>query len=231
MSDDRGNLLFDQDGETRRWQGVDAEKERIRNWAGDLISTSTTERSIAENLAVPDFTPAVYDGVFGWALGPIDYQAPNPPKQISGLENHVTGPPARFYVIDGDTIDYEPPAGGVIRFRLMGIDAPEDPDLGGDALTAKEDLMEMVAGADTITIGQFNVDRYGTTQSFWTTDASGNIRENERVFAWLYIDGVPVYSLEAFSATNPRGVGIGDTVPPYRQMWIDNGGEPEGGVT
>jgi hypothetical protein len=142
------------------------------------------------------------------------------------------GPEDQWRVIDGDTIDYRAADGEHVRFRLMGINAPEDPNINQDALDAKKNLAKLLADAETVTIGQFNVDRYGTTQRFYTIDPSGDgLKENERVFGWLYIDGIVVYSPDAFSSDNPRGVGIGGTVPPYQQMWIDNGGEPKEGVT
>jgi hypothetical protein len=197
MTDGEDNLLLTPDGDLRIWAGAEIEKENYRNWLGDLVSTSTTEHGLEEGWRLEGFTEGTYNAQFAWELGPIDYQEPDPPP-IAELDNKVTapggvGPEDQWRVIDGDTIDYRAADGQHVRFRLMGINAPEDPNINQDALDAKKALTKMIAEAETVTIGQFNVDRYGTTQRFYTIDPSGDgLKENERVFGWLYIDGIPV---------------------------------------
>jgi hypothetical protein len=188
------------------WEGAEAEKTRYRNWLSDLISTN------------PQFTPADYDRMFRWQLGELDYEPPQPPAP-NALDISVAGGSDRFHVIDGDTIDFWADDGEPVRFRLMGINAPEDPSFNPDGLEAKVALSDIVEDATRITIGVFDTDRYGTTQRFYSADQLGNISENERIFAWLYVDGTPVWDPSVFTADNPRGTGIGGTVPAYRE-WI-----------
>ena len=91
-------------------------------------------------------------------------------------------------------------ADGDLRVRLLGINAPEAGS-GPEAIKATESLLRAVNRADTITLGFYQPEIFGVAQ----TSAPGV----QRLVAWLYINGVPVYDENAFTAVNQTGAALG----------------------
>jgi hypothetical protein len=59
-------------------------------------------------------------------------------------------------------------------------------------------------------LGVYKPELFGLTQ----LTAPGE----SRLLAWLYVDGVPLYSPDVFTADNPRGSGRGGNVLPLQQL-------------
>lgn len=174
----------------------------------------------AEVATNPDFSEGDYARWFEDSYGPLNYTDPEPPE-VPDLETSFSGPPSRFVVTDGDTIEYKGSDGVSVPFRLVGINAPEKYQEGGAQATLR--LQRLLDQAETVTVGMFDKERYGETQTFFTT-VDGKPEKRERVFGWLYVDGVPVWFPELFGPENPRGapLGVGGEVPDYTK-WMNVG--------
>ena len=170
----------------------------------------------------PHVTEATYNEGYAYLFGPLGYEEPVPPAE-SGLDIKVTGTPDEFRVVDGDTIAWTAPDGQDIRFRLMGINAPDNHPSETGYTDAKDDLREFLDSLGTVTLGSFEADRYGTTQKFMSF-INGEAVADERLFAWLYGDGVPVWNPGEFSPNNERGLSRNVAVPEYRAWWLREGG-------
>ena len=136
----------------------------------------------------------------GRVFGDLDWEPPNPPPE-DDLESGFRVDPSQVDVSDGDTLTIAM-ADGDLRVRLLGINAPESGDEG--AMEATESLLQAIGRADTITIGFHKPEIFGVAQ----TTAPGV----QRLIGWLYINGVPVYDENAFTATNQTGAALGGTV-------------------
>lgn len=158
-----------------------------------------------------------YNRDFARWFGDINYEPPDPPPPAE-LENAVTiDNPAQFHVVDGDTIHIYTKDDEVVPFRLIGINAPErNSEFHTDSTAGLNRIMvEALERGETITLGQFDPGRYGTTQEF-RSGLGDTVTDNERVFVWLYIGDTPVYDPNQFSSLNPRGQGAGVGVPDYQ---------------
>lgn len=172
----------------------------------------------AEVATNPDFNEGDYARWFEDSYGPLEYSAPQPPSRVADLDAAFSGPPSRFVVTDGDTIEYMGSDGVRVPFRLVGINAPESYQVGGAEATNR--LQRLLDQAETVTVGMFDRERYGETQTFFTT-VDGQPAKRERVFGWLYIDGEPVWFPELFGPDNERGapLGVGGEIPDYSK-WM-----------
>lgn len=77
-------------------------------------------------------------GLAGLAASPAVAQTP-PPTPV---------PATITSVVDGDTLDAQLADGSLIQFQLIGIDAPEQGDCGGDAATS---YLEQLAFGRSVT--------------------------------------------------------------------------------
>ncbi len=147
-------------------------------------------------------------------LGDLDWETPDPPP-VNELEYRFDVSPGGIQVVDGDTVEVNT-ADGTVVFRLMGINTPEKEQIG--AAQAATNLQRFLDNhPDNIVIGVFNPSLFGRTQSFRAFEGDAVVERN-RVFGWLYVDGVPIYDPSVFTADNPRGVGIGGNVPDFESM-------------
>ena len=183
---------------------------------GDLEAYRAEFRGqIATN---PNFTEAMYNGSYSRYFGPLDYEAPVPPLE-SALDVKVSGAPSEFRVVDGDTIAYTAADGEDVRFRLMGINAPDDHATQVGYSEATFALRDFLNRHDNVTLGSFDAERYGTTQKF-KSFLAGRVVEDERIYAWLYVDGVPVWNPGEFTPDNERGLPTTVAVPEYNEWWL-----------
>ena len=188
----------------------------LRDEYGDDYETMMQDfrNEVAMN---PNFTVGMYNAAFADDFGPLDYEDPVPPP-VADLDVAITHTPARFSVVDGDTIAYQTKDNREVRFRLLGVNAPEDNTFEGRQAAA--DLERASNQADEVTIGLFDRDRYGTTQPFFNETVDGPER-TERIFGWLYLDGDPVWFPEVFSPDNERGAPLGVTTEaPDFSRWM-----------
>lgn len=192
--------------------GYSAEEER-ESFRHRFQAAVTLNPELTEQ----DYIAAGYDRYFG----DLNWTPPTP----SITDRAVSGPPADFNVIDGDTLQVST-EDGVLAFRILGINAPEQGQTGyGESSVAFQDLIN---GAEEVTVSAWRPELFGETQAFKTTN-DGIVVDRNRVFVWLFIDGKPVYDPAAFTALNPRGVGIGGEVPDYQGM-LNANRTVEGGV-
>ncbi|REK25923.1 MAG: hypothetical protein DWQ40_00430 [Actinobacteria bacterium] len=185
--------------------GAEFNADEVKEWFRQRFRVSV--------LLNPNFTVGDYNRHFARDYGDLNWEAPEPPP-VAELSNAVTTEDANeISVIDGDTLVAHAADGTPLYFRLLGLNAPEQGQAGyGEASITLRRLLDQ---AGTITIGQFQPELFGTTQEFRTQDA-GIVVDRERVFAWLYVDGVPIYDPSVFTATNPRGTpGVESEVPDY----------------
>lgn len=188
----------------------------LRDEYGDDYETMMQDfrNEVAMN---PNFTVGMYNAAFADDFGPLDYEDPVPPP-VADLDVAITHTPARFSVVDGDTVAYQTKDNREVRFRLLGVNAPEDNTFEGRQAAA--DLERALNQADEVTIGMFDRDRYGTTQPFFNVTVDGPER-TERIFGWLYLDGDPVWFPEVFSPDNERGAPRGVTTEaPDFSRWM-----------
>ena len=188
---------------------------------GDLeVFRSDFRGQIATN---PNFTEAMYNDSYARYFGPLDYEPPSPPQE-SALDVKISGTPEQFDVVDGDTLAWTTPDGERVRFRLMGLNAPDDHETQEGYVQAMNDLQRFLNSHDNVTLGSFESERYGTTQKFKSA-VDGKVVEDERIFAWLYVDGVPVWDPAEFGPDNPRGMPSAVAVPRYSELWRRGSGE------
>lgn len=173
----------------------DADIRSMYDWPDEVKALA---REQFEGIAMTDPTVLTgYNTYLRGALGPLDYQAPTPPAE-SDLFNRVQLAPSDVSVVDGDTIMLHT-ASGDLRVRVIGLNAPER---GQDGyLEAWDSMSKVLEGASRITIGQFMPEVFGATQ-----EVDVGVK---RLFAWLYIDGVPLYDPSVFTATNQSGARSG----------------------
>jgi hypothetical protein len=105
-------------------------------------------------------------------------------------------------VEDGDTLRVVTAGEGEVRVRVIGLNAPEQGQAG--YAEAFDELARVIADAREITLGIFEPETFPLVQE---TEP-----DTFRVFAWLYVDGVPLYNPSVFTATNPTGADVGGTV-------------------
>jgi hypothetical protein len=143
-------------------------------------------------------------------LGDLEWTPPTPPA-VDGLTNRFRARPSDVVVEDGDTIRLLTRDGDV-RVRIIGLNSPEQGQEGYRA--ASDALAEIMAGAKEIVVGQYLPEKFGAVQQ---------IDENTvRLYAWLYVDGVPLYDPASFTATNQRGVRTGGEVVDLADLLRSN---------
>jgi hypothetical protein len=163
-----------------------------------------------------------YGEFFEPKYGPLTWEPPTPPPE-SDLESTITlrgTAPAggmfadRFEVVDGDTLRVYS-EDGPIRIRLIGINAVDynrsNFDANEQAVEQAHALEDVLRDANTISLGIFDPERYGSIQEVDPT--TGEVR----YLLWLYVDGEAKYDPGVFTFRNPGGVsstGAGVPVPP-----------------
>ena len=168
-------------------------QDEVRGGFGELISRQL-------------LTTDEYAEWFEPSYGPLEWEAPAPPATSAGLEDRRSlggdGDPT-YEVVDGDTIRVYGES-GPFRVRLIGINAADfnraNPITNEAAVQHKNDLRELLRNADTIELGVFEPERYGSIQE--VDPRTGEVR----FLMWLYVDGSPVYDPGVFSFRNPTGV-------------------------
>jgi hypothetical protein len=191
-------LLADLDDPiTSMWDWPDDVKAAVRD---EFALAATTDPNLLTD----------YNRWLRPALGPLDWTPPTPPP-VEGLENAFRASPSDVVVEDGDTFRVLT-RDGDIRVRIIGINAPEQGQEG--YAEAAEQLERLLAAATDIVIGQYEPEKFGAVQQ---------VDENAvRLFAWLYVDGVPIYDPAAFTATNQRGVETGGKVTDLAALMAAN---------
>ena len=156
-----------------------------------------------------DLKQGDYDRWWKPLFGPVDYEALDLPtldqvKKGEGAGLQITPEQVKdgsFDVIDGDTVVILM-ADGPMRVRLIGINSPEQGDTGWSEAT--QNLLDIVHQADDIAIVFYKIETFGLAQT---------TRPDEiRLKGFLYVNGVPIYDPDLFTASNPTGVGTGGEV-------------------
>lgn len=182
------NRLDDSDiGITSIWDWPDETKEVLRQRIAAVVATDPS-------------LLADYNRYMRRALGPLDWEPPQPPP-VDELEKAIEVPARFVSVEDGDTVRLVT-LDGDIRVRVIGINAPEQGQVGYS--DAWDQLAAVLDQAETVTVGQYRPDLFPTVQR---VDA-----DEQRIFGWLYVDGVPLYDPAVFTATNPTGAETGGDV-------------------
>jgi len=163
-------------------------------------------------------TPDDYNTVFSGKWGPYAWE-PDLPGNYDTLADEdlrltYSVTPDDVTVIDGDTLDVQT-AEGTVRFRLIGVNAPDDPMPGWE--DANSDLYDLIKneGYDDIRLVVWRPEFYGTTAG--TDYQTGQ----PRVKVWLYVNGVPIYNPSAFTFRNPTGRGTGNIYTPLHRPTED----------
>jgi len=184
---------------------------------GDL--KASFREGFREAITVNDyFTPDMYQQEYERSFGPLDWEPPTPPS-LSQAEGVIT-PSLGITAVDGDTIQMYTEDGHV-DVRLIGVNAPELGQPGSaEAETALHNFLTKHEGRVRFVLHQPEL--FGRTQTFRDFD-QGEVIETTRLFAWLYVDGQPIYDPTVFTADNPRGVGISGDVPDFEAMLSGRG--------
>lgn len=175
--------------------------ESVEDWPE--ASKAEVRRLFSEAVTLGYTTETDYAQEIEPLFGPLNYEPPVPPP-VEDLETgiNITGDElGDLAVIDGDTVSLLLEDGDT-RIRFIGINAPE-PTQPGYA-EARSNLQEVIEGASEVTIGIYKPELFGLTQ----LSAPGE----RRLLAWLYIDGHPLFDASVFTASNPRGAGVGGNV-------------------
>jgi hypothetical protein len=161
-------------------------------------------------------TPTDYNVSWAGVFGPLEWEPPKPPPPAELEAGIVIGSEHkdRVVVIDGDTVGVIL-ADGVLRFRLVGINAPESGEEGGAEATAQ--LQRMIDLADTVTFGFYKPEVFGSIQQSGPTE--------KRLIGWLYINDVPLWDPTVFTATNQTGAGFGGRVSDLMSLYEQAGGK------
>ena len=145
-----------------------------------------------------------YNREYSRWYGPSDWEMDRPPV-FADLEDtyYIDVNLDTLLIVDGDSLNVQFPDGSHRDYRLIGINAPDDPMPG--AYEARKDLTDLIRneGYENIQLVFYKPDVYGTT-------AGINYDTGEpRWKAWLYVDGYPVYNERVFTHRNPLGIGAG----------------------
>jgi len=147
-----------------------------------------------------------YDRYFRYALGDLNWVPPDPPKLGSDriefnipadANDLVTGD---MSILDGDTLSLRT-SDGFVELRLVGINTPEWAEPGGKQ--ALSNLEKLLQGAETINFIMFDGDQYGRVQQYTS---------KQRIKVWMYVDGIPIWVPEYFTASNVTGGQLGGDV-------------------
>jgi len=144
-----------------------------------------------------------YNTIFAGKWGPLDWE-PRLPGNLGEIEPErvYSIDPSDLFVIDGDTVDAMT-FDGSVRFRLIGINAPDDPMPGfGEAKVDLFDLLK-TEGYSDIKLVVWEPEFFGVTAG--TDFKTGQ----ERLKAWLFVNGQPIYHASTFTFRNPTGRGTG----------------------
>lgn len=156
-------------------------------------------------------TLAEYNALFAGDFGPFQWKA-DLPGPLDSLDDKdvrfvFNAGPEDVRVVDGDTLDLRT-ADGWVRFRLIGINAPGDPMPGWE--DAYDDLYRLIN-----TDGYVDIKLVVWKPEFFGSTAGINYDTGQdRLKAWLFVNGQPVYHEEAFSWRNPTGRGSGSVYLP-----------------
>jgi len=198
--DERGISTFDDWPETN--------KKFVRDWARILVVNQ-------------DLNQGDYDRWWKPLFGAIDYDELELPTLDDVKKGEGTGlqitpeqvTDGSFEVVDGDTVSILM-ADGPMRVRLIGINAPEQTDVGWSEAT--QNLLDLIQGADDIAIVFYKIETFGLSQT---------TRPDEiRLKGFLYVNGIPIYDPALFTASNPTGAGTGGEVLDLQS--ILEGGTP-----
>lgn len=142
------------------------------------------------------------------------YDREHPPK--AGDEGVFHGP--LVSVVDGDTFSAKV-QGVVMKFRLLGVDAPEHDQPYGATSTAL--LREVTTGKDLVLVFS-DVDSYGRiVVQAWVGDSDVNAEMVRRGAAWFeseYSDDDQLYLIEADARKRKAGLWalpLADRVEPW----------------
>ncbi len=167
--------------------------------------------SSIDNYDNMQITPDVYAGSYlqRW-FGELGDPVPDPPPLSTFAdEDRADIPFDRIDVIDGDTITFMGDDADV-PFRIIGLASPESTQPG--FTEARDALQRIFAEADQISIVTWKRDMFGRTQRFFN-EQDGVIVHRDRLFAWVYVDGVVLMDPTLFTPTNVRGIQTGGAVP------------------
>jgi endonuclease YncB( thermonuclease family) len=141
-----------------------------------------------------------YIDSYSRAFGILDFDPPQPPP-LAQVEASFT--PPYPVAIDGDTFAMHVGGGERVRVRIVGLNAPEQGQEGYEE--ARQMLDDLLTSGRDLQVAVWEPDRYGVVQD---TDPNGGWR----MFAWLYVDGKPLYDPSVFESTNPSGARVGGEV-------------------
>ncbi|MBB6440670.1 thermonuclease family protein [Phycisphaera mikurensis] len=148
-----------------------------------------------------------------WTMRPPAVPSRPPAEAVPEAPLAVTPeelPPFRVArVVDGDTVDVVDPAGEVVRVRVLGIDAPERAQPGGDAATAwawaaleEGEAVELV-GDDRDRWGR----RLAEVRHDGGRDLGAGLVEAGHAWRWQHADRPDLETLAAEARAAGRGCG------------------------
>ncbi len=175
------------------------------------LALSGTDGTPFDTFTESDYT----NSAFGRQLGELDWEPPAPPP-LEDTRSYTT--PQRvedLHVVDGDTIEVQTESGPAF-LRLLGINTPERGQPG--YLEAGNQLRQMIQSGRDIQFAIWEPNRYGLKMTT-LTEQDNMVVHRDRLFVWLYVDGVPVFDPNQFSRTNVRGVRTGGEVLDLEALW------------
>jgi len=162
-----------------------------------------------------------YNETFAGFYGPIDWKSPVlPPITEIPDRDVIQVDPGDVEVVDGDTLDVTFADGESVRYRLIGVNAPDRPIPGWQE--AFLDLSDLINSSDDVALVLWQPEVYGTTagEDYETGE--------ERLKMWLYVNGVAVYHPEVFTFRNPTGRSSGSEYRPLPRPPVLSGDEELG---
>jgi len=193
---------------------TDAGYESPQDWPDEWLAAVRQDFGLLVSQGA--ITEEDYNKAYARLYGQLDWALDIPPT-IDALPDGTQVlrlDPDQAFVVDGDTVDVRFADGQTSRFRLVGINAPDQPMPGAEQSTA--DLIRLLheEGYDDIALVFYKPETFGTTAG--TDFKTGKPRWK----AWLYVNGQPIFNPDVFSFSNPlgRGTGIGFSPLPRPEL-------------
>ncbi len=205
---DTDELTWTEGDGTERVVSISGIRSRLRM----ARALSNIDNSDGMDITEDDYAGSRLQRWFGDLEDPVPQPPPLDTFVVGKTRSDVTFD--QLDIIDGDTIAFMGDEGDV-PFRIVGLAAPESTQPGFNE--AREGLQQVLRDAETVSIVIWRPDMFGTSQRFFN-EQEGVIVHRDRYFAWVYVDGVPLFDPSLFTPTNTRGIKTGGDVPDYVEL-------------